>query len=107
MKKSIVLAMMLFASSAICAQPAKAPKEAEDFMARAEGCIHFGGEVPENPRTREEKQRAAQVAKKIKELCHDIKPRLTALKKKYSTNAAAMAKLAEAEGLLTDAGVLD
>jgi len=101
---SIAIATLI--STGLQAQAA-APKEATDFLERAEGCVHFGGEVPENPRTRAEKQRAAEVAKKIKELCSGNKRRLAALKAKFKGNKAAMEKIVEAERLLEDSGALD
>lgn len=105
--KSILVSFGIAASIAFGAQAqTAAPKEAVAFFERAESCVHFGGEVPENPKTRAEKQRAAEVAKKIRELCNGNKRRLTALKAKFKGNKAGLAKLAEAEKLLDEAGAL-
>jgi Skp family chaperone for outer membrane proteins len=101
---SIAIAALI--SAGVHAQTA-APKEASDFLERAEGCVHFGGEVPENPKTRAEKQRAAEVAKKIRELCSGNKRRLTALKTKFKGDKAAMEKISEAEKLLEESGALE
>ena len=100
-------AIVLGLSTHAFAQAPAVPKEASDFHARAEGCVHFGGEVPENPKTRAEKQRAAQVQKKIKELCSGNRARIAALKKKFAGNKVALGKIGEGEKLLQDAGTLE
>ena len=91
-----ILVLMLHAAPA-GAQGANVPKPVDDFFKRVEGCIHFAGEGVENPKTRSEKQRAAEIARKVKDLCNGNKRRITALKSKHRDSKPGLEKIAEAE----------
>ena len=69
----------------------KWPSDLARFIERRDGCDHFRGEEPYD------KERAAFLNQKMKELCPGTDKALAGLKQKYRNNKNAMAVLNEYE----------
>ena len=63
---------------------AAAPADVRDFVSRARGCAHWGGEEPYD------KERAATISKAVTELkCDQLDAAEVALRRKYAGSSAA------------------